>query len=148
MFSHHPSRCGFGGGFLWLVIGRSPAGACRLVFNFSCRRNYSILIENFTFDAYEEFLDGLSNFLSDLDIEYRLKQFCDVFTEIGLRFYIRNRSILYNKYDLNFDGMVGFSDFALSFIHIVKHEDYKWYYDVNNDDNVDFLDLKLIWNSK
>lgn len=111
-------------------------------------QNYSVLIENFTFDAYEEFLNGLSSSLSNSEIEYRLKQFCDVFTENGLKFYIKSRSISYNKYDINFDGEVGLIDFLLSFLHVVKNDDYKWYYDVNNDDIVDFTDVKLIWDSK
>ena len=111
-------------------------------------QNYSNPIENFTFDAYEEFLNGLSYSLSDLDIEYRLKKFCDIFAEIGLRFYIKSNSISYNKYDINFDGKVGLIDFSLSLIHIFKNDDYLWYYDVNNDDKVDLSDLKLIWHNK
>ncbi len=111
-------------------------------------QNYSNPIENFTFDAYEEFWNGLSYSLSDLDIEYRLKHFCDIFAEIGLRFYIKSNSISYNKYDINFDGKVGLIDFSLSFIHILKNEDYLWYYDVNNDDKVDLSDLKLIWHNR
>jgi hypothetical protein len=107
-------------------------------------QNYSNPIENFTFDAYEEFLDGLSCSNIDSEIERRLKQFCDVFTELGLNHYINCKSISYNKYDLNFNGKVDIIDFLLIFLQVLKNEEYKWYYDVNNDNKIDIIDVKLI----
>jgi hypothetical protein len=42
--------------------------------------------------------------------------------------------------------MVGLSDFIIIFFHVVKNLEYKWYYDINNDDVIDFNDVRLIWN--
>ena len=105
--------------------------------------NYSISIENFTFDAYEEFLYGLSNSLSDSEITNRLKHFCDMFTERGISLYIDSASILYNKYDVSFDGRVNLIDVILCFMHRTSKVDYTWYYDVNNDNEVNFNDVWL-----
>lgn len=108
-------------------------------------QNFSVEIENYTFDAYEEFLEGLTISLSYTEIANRLKQFCDIFTERGIKFYIKNKSISYNKYDVNFDGKINFIDMIIVLLFSSKYFDYKWYYDVNNDDVVDFVDVWLCW---